>query len=40
MRTGVRKRLGDVGRGLENVQDPAWFMAGMEMRAQECFLGA
>ena len=36
----IRYKLSYVGRGLEKVQDPAWFMAGMEMRVQEFFPGA
>ena len=36
----VRYRLNYVGQGPEYVQDPAWFMAGMEMRVQEFFPGA
>ena len=37
---GVRFRLRSFGRGLEQVQDPAWFSAGSEMSAQEYLLGA
>ena len=36
----VRYRLRYVGQDLEYVQDPDWFMAVMEMRAQECYLVA
>ena len=36
----VRYTLSYVGPGLEYKQDPYWFLAGMEMWAQECFSGA
>ena len=36
----VRYRINYVGRGLKYVQDTAWLMEGMEIWAQDCFLGA